>query len=74
MDNGNESIRHKSHIKHDIGSNNRTEGVKVKFNDSISYSDDDTTNSTPSDFVMTRGRARRESLKSSLKISRSHSL
>ena len=72
MDNGNKSICHKSHIKHDIGSNDRTDEVKVKFDDSISYSDDDTSNSTPSDFVMTQGQARRESLKSSLKPS-SHS-
>ena len=55
MDNGNESIRHKSHLKHDIGLNDRTEEVKVSFDDTISYSDDDTSNSTSSDYVMTWG-------------------
>ena len=47
MDNGNESIRHKSHLKHDIGSNDRTEEVKVQFDDSIGYSEDNPMSQCP---------------------------
>ena len=70
MANGNESICHDSHIKHNIGSNDRTEGVRVQFSDDVTvqHSDDDSSNSTPpSAFIMTQGRARKESLKRSLK-------
>ena len=86
LENGNESIRHKSHIKHDVGSNSRTEKVRVSFSDDVTVNkppDDATAQNNPDDssnssskpaFIMTRGRKRIESLKSSLKTSRSLSL
>ena len=66
MDNGNESNRHKTHLKHDVDSNERTENVKVQFNDQVYFSDNSDQSETElesHDYVMTRGRAQREKLK-----------